>query len=213
MTHEGCAPGFLHTSVIAPLSRTQHQSNPSCSVSNSTRRCVRCETAICWLYANFLHPFCPFSSIMDASSPCVIGVSLSESTTISSSRVDSQRSLRKCRTIPTICRNLSFFLCLRAIKALAVSSGSCAKEKMLLTLSSAFMSPVFWKSLMRASWFTVSKMFAAARLRCAVSNLLPRSEGQTRRDSVYMSVDILRLSLGFVALELPTREAEPLWWQ
>ncbi len=125
-----------------------------------------------------------------------------------STRKDAQRSFRKCRTIPTIRRNLSFFLCLRAIRALAVSSGSCAKEKMLLTLSSAFMSPVFWKSLMSASWLTFSKMLAAARLRFAVSNLLPWMEGQTRRDSEYMSVDILRLWCCLAALVSPTW---PIW--
>ncbi len=125
-----------------------------------------------------------------------------------STRKDAQRSFRKCRTIPTIRRNLSFFLCLRAIRALAVSSGSCAKEKMLLTLSSAFMSPVFWKSLMSASWLTFSKMLAAARLRFAVSNLLPWMEGQTRRDSEYMSVDILRLWCCLAALVTPTW---PIW--
>ncbi len=125
-----------------------------------------------------------------------------------STREDAQRSFRKCRTSPTIRRNLSFFLCLRAIRALAVSSGSCAKEKMLLTLSSDFMSPVFWKSLMSASWLTFSKMLATARLRFAVSNLLPWIEGQTRRDSEYMSVDILRLWCCLAALESPTW---PIW--
>lgn len=36
----------------------------------------------------------------------------------------SQRTLSSCRTMPTICRNLSFFRCFRAISARAVSSGS-----------------------------------------------------------------------------------------
>lgn len=35
-----------------------------------------------------------------------------------------QRSFRNCRTMPAICRNLSFFRCLRAIRARDVSSGS-----------------------------------------------------------------------------------------
>lgn len=37
----------------------------------------------------------------------------------------SHRILRNSRTIPAIWRNLSFFLCFRAIRARAVSSGSC----------------------------------------------------------------------------------------
>jgi len=103
-----------------------------------------------------------------------------------------QLILSSCRTMPAIWRNLSFFLCFRAISARDVSSGSRVKEKMLRTLSSAFMSPVFWKRRISASWLTFSKMLATAFLRCAVSNELPRTEGLTRRHSE----DILSLFWG-----------------
>lgn len=66
-------------------------------------------------------------------------------------------------------KSLSFVLLFRAIKARVFSSKSWSMVKMILALSSAFLSPEFLKSLWSDSWSTFSKMLPTAFLREAVS--------------------------------------------
>lgn len=66
-------------------------------------------------------------------------------------------------------RSLSFRLCFRAISALAFSSTSWSVSRMILALSSAFLSPECLKSFCSDSSSTLSKMLATAFLRSAVS--------------------------------------------
>lgn len=103
-----------------------------------------------------------------------------------------QRSFSKTRSVRAICRNLSFFRCLSAIRARAVSSGSLEHEKMLRTRSSALASPALRKSRASASSLTCSKMWGAARLRRAVSKRLARADGHTRQlsDLVYVAITV-----------------------
>lgn len=68
--------------------------------------------------------------------------------------------------------------------------------KMILALSSAFLSPEFLKSLCNASWSMFSKMLPTAFLREAVSKWYPWMDGLTRSE-----VDMLKagwLGLAFM---------------
>lgn len=66
-------------------------------------------------------------------------------------------------------RSLSFRLCFRAISALVFSSTSWSGSRMILALSSAFLSPECLKSFCSDSSSMLSKMLATAFLRRAVS--------------------------------------------
>lgn len=66
-------------------------------------------------------------------------------------------------------KSLSLVLFFRAIRALVFSSRSWSMEKIILALSSAFLSPEFLNSLWSDSWSVFSKMLPTAFLREAVS--------------------------------------------